>query len=531
MQAVGFVLEPVDLHRVRRQALAARSAPRARLRISTVDAETMRASSRAPNRTAFDRYSRMTAAHASIASITSSSDRGERVDVFAVDRRDERAVEALDDLVREEVALVLDFLDLVGLVPDRVVGRDHLFEQAGALLQLVGHGQEVGVELFFSGNQTEGHAGGIVADPFTRTLHLPHAGIARRRRRMIRRGGRTENLGEDRRQGISPHLVARGGQVKSVDGHAADQSAGLFREPVVYQEGGSNNSALFNIGLGTVAFVAAQVAKTGDMKIETPTATMGIRGTSGLVEVPQGATPGSTGQVAIKLYPDADGRVGRIEVFGRDGGSLGVLSRGATGFAIRPGLVGGAQRFTAAPLQISPQQAERDRGFVRQTSRRRPSADRSIPSGATCRQICSRTCSAEVCRRTCSGLTSHCPISNAQLNSAQRQPQRCGPASNSQISSRPSAAARLVASAGNPERRPATHAGIAAPPGQPADRSGQAPLQQRPALQTPPGAPRLPAAQRLPGLPKPAGLPKLPGAQKKPGVKPPAKKKLPGQNQ
>jgi hypothetical protein len=44
-------------------------------------------------------------------------------------------------------------------------------------LQLVSHGQEVGIELFFSGDQTEGHAGGIVADPFTRTLHaVPYLG-------------------------------------------------------------------------------------------------------------------------------------------------------------------------------------------------------------------------------------------------------------------------------------------------------------------------------------------------------------------
>jgi hypothetical protein len=113
---------------------------------------------------------------------------------------------------------------------------------------------------------------------------------------------------------------------------------------------------------GTAAFVAAEVAHTGNMKIDTPTSSLGIRGTTGLVEVPEGGTAG--GQVSIKLYPDADGRVGRIEVFGRDGAQLGILSRGATGFAVRPGAGG---RFTAAPLQISREEAERDRTFVRQT--------------------------------------------------------------------------------------------------------------------------------------------------------------------
>ncbi len=45
---------------------------------------------------------------------------------------------------------------------------------------------------------------------------------------------------------------------------------------------------VFDVAKGTAAFVAAAVAKTGDMKITTPTATLGIRGTTGLVEVPDG---------------------------------------------------------------------------------------------------------------------------------------------------------------------------------------------------------------------------------------------------
>lgn len=130
----------------------------------------------------------------------------------------------------------------------------------------------------------------------------------------------------------------------------------------VYEDGGKKNSALFNVARGTVAFVASAVAKTGNMTITTPTATLGIRGTTGVIEVPDNATPGGN-DVAIKLYPDQDGRVGRIEVHGRDGARLGLLSQAASGFAIRAGMGG---RFIAAPLQISAQQAMRDRGFVRQ---------------------------------------------------------------------------------------------------------------------------------------------------------------------
>jgi len=131
----------------------------------------------------------------------------------------------------------------------------------------------------------------------------------------------------------------------------------------VYEEGSKQNAALFDIAKGTVAFVAAEVAHTGDMKISTPTASLGIRGTTGLVEVPEGAAANNPNNVAIKLYPDADGRVGRIEVNDRSGARLGFLTQGASGFTIRPGAGG---RFSAAPLVISPQQALRDQGIVRQ---------------------------------------------------------------------------------------------------------------------------------------------------------------------
>ena len=84
----------------------------------------------------------------------------------------------------------------------------------------------------------------------------------------------------------------------------------------VYQQGGSANAALFTVARGTAAFLASKVASTGDMKIATPIATMGIRGTTGVVDVPEA---GTAGEPKIKLYPDADGHVGRIEVFDRQG--------------------------------------------------------------------------------------------------------------------------------------------------------------------------------------------------------------------
>jgi hypothetical protein len=140
-------------------------------------------------------------------------------------------------------------------------------------------------------------------------------------------------------------------------------NARIAVDSFVYEDGGKANAALFNVAKGTVAFVAAAVAKSGDMTISTPTATLGIRGTTGLVEVPEGATAGGANNVAIKLYPDPDGKVGRIEINDRAGGRLGFLTQGASGFTIRAGAGG---RFAAVPLTISPRQALRDQGFVRQ---------------------------------------------------------------------------------------------------------------------------------------------------------------------
>jgi hypothetical protein len=125
----------------------------------------------------------------------------------------------------------------------------------------------------------------------------------------------------------------------------------------VYHEGGSGNAASFNVAAGTAAFVASFVAKTGDMRISTDTAYIGIRGTTGIVDVPQAGAAAPT----IKLYPDADGHVGQIEVFDRQGARLGTLTQGASAFALR---VGPGGRITAEPYQIPPQELERDRGVL-----------------------------------------------------------------------------------------------------------------------------------------------------------------------
>src|SRR5262245_21612737 len=66
------------------------------------------------------------------------------------------------------------------------------------------------------------------------------------------------------------------------DGTAFNLSsnARMVLNEFVYDPNGKSNSTLFSLTKGTFTFIAGKVAKTGDMKIDTPVATMGIRGTT-----------------------------------------------------------------------------------------------------------------------------------------------------------------------------------------------------------------------------------------------------------
>jgi hypothetical protein len=58
----------------------------------------------------------------------------------------------------------------------------------------------------------------------------------------------------------------------------------------VYDPAGKSNSTLFSLAKGTFTFVAGKVAKTGNMKVDTPAATMGIRGTTPHIEISDDGT-------------------------------------------------------------------------------------------------------------------------------------------------------------------------------------------------------------------------------------------------
>ena len=67
-------------------------------------------------------------------------------------------------------------------------------------------------------------------------------------------------------------------------------NARMTLDEFVYDPKSASNSTLFSLTKGTFTFVAGQVAKTGDMKVDTPVATMGIRGTTPRVEISDDGT-------------------------------------------------------------------------------------------------------------------------------------------------------------------------------------------------------------------------------------------------
>ncbi len=82
-------------------------------------------------------------------------------------------------------------------------------------------------------------------------------------------------------------------------------NARMVLNEMVYDPNGSNNSSLLSLVAGTITFVAGATAKHGDMKVDTPVATMGIRGTAVLVQIDflvpgQGGTPDANFQVLVE---------------------------------------------------------------------------------------------------------------------------------------------------------------------------------------------------------------------------------------
>src|SRR5262249_59239487 len=132
--------------------------------------------------------------------------------------------------------------------------------------------------------------------------------------------------------------ILRGDVVMTSDGSSAvlslldgtvfdmGSSARMVLNELLYDPNSASNSAFVSLVKGTFSFVAGQVAHTGDMKVDTPVTTVGIRGTT--VHAIVNADPsGAAYEVDLSLMPDPDGHVGRFQALERvTGAVLGELS-------------------------------------------------------------------------------------------------------------------------------------------------------------------------------------------------------------
>jgi VCBS repeat-containing protein len=109
--------------------------------------------------------------------------------------------------------------------------------------------------------------------------------------------------------------------VSFIDGtvFGLSSNARMVLNEMVYDPNGSDNSSLISLVAGTISFVAGQTAKHGDMKIDTPVATMGIRGTAVLVEI-NFDVPGQNGapEAKFQVLVEPDGTTGSYILFDKN---------------------------------------------------------------------------------------------------------------------------------------------------------------------------------------------------------------------
>ncbi|SEH75526.1 cadherin-like domain-containing protein [Tardiphaga sp. OK245] len=140
-------------------------------------------------------------------------------------------------------------------------------------------------------------------------------------------------------------------------------NARMVLNEMVYDPQGSANSSLLSLVQGTITFVAGETAKHGNMRVDTPVATMGIRGTAVLVEIGfevpgQGGAPPVKFQVLVEpngvtgsyvLYSKTSGQaIGTVNAAGQ---VTSVLGNGDTSTGIADPLTPIARAIIEQTLQ------------------------------------------------------------------------------------------------------------------------------------------------------------------------------------
>lgn len=107
--------------------------------------------------------------------------------------------------------------------------------------------------------------------------------------------------------------------ISFVDGTALGlaSNARIVLDEMTYDPNGSSNSSLLSLVQGAITLVAGHTAKYGNMRVETPVATMGIRGTAVMVEI-----AADDGPSKFSVLKEPDGKIGSFHLYDKVTGDL-----------------------------------------------------------------------------------------------------------------------------------------------------------------------------------------------------------------
>ncbi|TYO62901.1 hypothetical protein FXV83_30385 [Bradyrhizobium hipponense] len=183
------------------------------------------------------------------------------------------------------------------------------FKRAGADLVLSHDGREFVVHDYFRGDKRAAisspdgaHLTGDVVNALTGHVQYAQAAPGAAAAQVIGHVTKLSGSATAVRNGVSVVLnngdnvekgdvVSTGGDstlgITFIDGtvFGLSSNARMVLNEMVYDPNGSSNSSLLSLVAGTITFVAGETAKHGDMKVDTPVATMGIRGTAVLTQI------------------------------------------------------------------------------------------------------------------------------------------------------------------------------------------------------------------------------------------------------
>lgn len=195
------------------------------------------------------------------------------------------------------------------VVPDPNLIFHGDFKRAGADLVLSHDGHEFVVHDYFRGDKRAAlsspdgaHLTGDVVNALTGHVQYAQAAPGIAAAQVIGHVTKLSGSATAIRNGVSVILnngdnvekgdvVSTGGDstlgITFIDGtvFGLSSNARMVLNEMVYDPNGSSNSSLLSLVAGTITFVAGETAKHGDMKVDTPVATMGIRGTAVLTQI------------------------------------------------------------------------------------------------------------------------------------------------------------------------------------------------------------------------------------------------------